>query len=77
MGASLWAWIHSFHVQLSDLSTSANPVSSFAWLLASPCSQPPTAVTVGWQHLLDLSFGEPSFTFGGQKSLVAVTFLVY
>ena len=28
----------------------------------------------GWQHLLDLRFREPLFTFGGQKSLMAVTF---
>ena len=31
----------------------------------------------GWQHLLDLGFQELSFTFGGQKSLMAVIFFVY
>ena len=30
----------------------------------------------GWWHLLD-QFWEPLLTFGGQKSLMAVTFLVY
>ena len=34
--ASLWAWIHSFPVYLSYLSTSANPVSLFTLHLASP-----------------------------------------
>ena len=54
------------------------------WLLLH--SPPPPAPQqspwgAGWWHLLDhvccVPFWEPSFTFGGLKSLMAVTFLVY
>ena len=78
--ASLWAhWIQSFRKHLSLLRP--NPVSLFTlrsgrWLLLA-YSQLLSNHLDRWQHPLDLSFGEPSFTFGGQKSLMAVTFLVY
>ena len=74
--SSFWAhWIHSFLRHLSYLGP--NPISLFTlrsgrWLLlASP--QLLSNQRGGWQHW---KFWEPSFTFGGQKSLMAVTFLV-
>ena len=73
--SSFWAhWIHSFLRHLSYLGP--NPVSLFTlrdgrWLLlASP--QLLSNQRGGWPHW---KFWEPSFTFGGQKSLMAVTFL--
>jgi hypothetical protein len=43
--------------------------------LISPNS---SAITLGeWAASVGSQFWEPSFTFGGQKSLMAVTFLVY
>ena len=36
-----------------------------------------SAISVGVEAFGGLQFGELSFTFGGQKSLMAVTFLVY
>ena len=50
----------------------ATPVPSFTLLPAFP--QLLSSHPWGWQHL---HFRELSFTFGGQKSLMAVTFLVY
>ena len=83
---SLWAhWINSFH-SLSYLGP--NPVSlitlrSGRWLLLA-CPLPTQLVSclgVGWWHLMDcrycVQFGETSFTFGGQKLLLAVSFLFY
>jgi len=65
------------------ISTSAtwnNPVSLFTlrsgrWLLLV-LPQLLSNHRGRWQHRLD-QFWERSFTFGGQKSLMAVTFLVY
>ena len=53
----------------------ASPISLFTILLAFPqlLSNPHG----GWEYPLGLQFGEPSFTFGGQKLLMAVPFLVY
>ena len=76
--ASLWThWVYSFHMHLNYLS-GANPVSvitlrSGRWL-HSPSS---SAITVGGGSIHWISVWEPSFTFGGQTSLMAVTFLVY
>ena len=63
--------LNSFLLNAPQLS-GANPVSLFTLLLKFPqlLSNHPWA----WQHL---HFGELSFTFGGQKPLMAVTFLVY
>ena len=52
----------------------ANPVSLLILLLAFP--QLLSNHRGGWQRPLDQCW-EPSFTFGGQKSLMPVTFLVY
>ena len=72
--ASLWAyWIHSFHMHLSYLGP--NHVSLLTlrggrWLLLA-FPQLLSSLCRGWQ------FWEVSFTSGGQKSLMAMTFLVY
>ena len=65
--ASLWAhWIHSFHLH------HLFPCSPC--FLHSPSS---SAITLGGGSVHWSQFWELSFTFGGQKSLMAVTFLVY
>ena len=51
-----------------------NPVYLFTLLLASPA---PQQSRWGAAASPGLQFWKPSFTFGGQKSLMAVTFLVY
>ena len=73
--ASLWSHrIHSFHVHLSYLGSILFPCSPC--FLHSPSS---SAITMGEgvSASTGSQFGEPSFTFGGQKSLMAVTFVVY
>ena len=73
---------NSFLSYVSQLS-GANPVSLFTlrsgpggrWLLLALPQLLSNHHGV-WQLWLDL-FWEPSFTFGGQKLLMAVTFLVY
>ena len=71
--ANLWArCIHSFLVPLSCL----GPIL----FLSSPCFlHSPTPQQLPWRLAASSGspFGEPSFTFGGQKSLMAVTFLVH
>ena len=62
---------HSYSPQLSG----ATPVSLFTLLLAFP--QLLSNHRGGWQHPMDHSFGGLSFTFGSQRSLIAVTFLIY
>ena len=61
----------SYAPQLSE----ASPISLFTLLLGFPQlfsnHHAKVAAFPGSQ------FGEPSFTFGGQKSLMAVTFLVH
>ena len=70
----------SYAPQLSG----ANPVSLFTLLLAfsqllskwvwgKPEGGPPHPL----DHMDHNQFGEPSFTFGGQQWLMAVSFLVY
>ena len=63
--------LNSFLSKAAELS-GASPVSLFTLLLTFPqlLSNHPWA----WQHL---HFWELSFRFGGQKSLMAVTFLIY
>ena len=72
--ASLWApWIHPFHMHLSCMGTVHLLVH-----LAS-CT-PPAPQQSPWGEVAappGLQFGELLFTFGGQKSLMAVTFFVY
>ena len=68
--------IFPYAAQLSG----ANPVSRLTlrggrWLLLA-FPQLLSHHHGGWQHPLD-QFWEPSFTFGDQKSLMAVTFLIY
>jgi len=48
------------------------------WQMAAPCI-PPTPQRSPWEVAASIGsqFWEPSFTFGGQKLMVAVTFLVY
>ena len=78
---SLWAhWIHSFHMHLRYLgqilfpcSPEGVPDGCFLHSLHPSTS----AISVGVEAFGGLQFGELSFTFGGQKSLMAVTFLVY
>ena len=41
------------------------------------CQLRGSAIPVAGGSIPGSQFGEPSFTFGGQKSLMAVTFLVY
>ena len=65
--------LNSFHSYAPQLS-GANPVSLFTLLLAF-CQLFYNHLRL-WQHLLD-QFWELAFTFGGQKSLMTVTFLVY
>ena len=72
---------HYSFVSCAPQLAGANPVSLFAlrshrWLpLASPSS---LAVTMeGVAEFSGSQFGERSFTFGGQESLMAVIFLVY
>ena len=79
--ASLWAhWIHSIHSSYtSALRGQACFLVHFKeWQMAASCllpalQQSPWGVAVSTPS----QFGEPSFTFGGQKSLMAVTFLIY
>ena len=63
--------LNSYASQLSGV----NPVSLFTLLLASFPSS--SAITLRVAASAGLLFWESSFTFGGQKSLMAVTFLVY
>ena len=74
--ASLWShWIQFFHMQLSYLGPILAPLKE--WQMAASCfPQLLSNHHGGWQHPLD-QFWEPSFTYGDQKSLMAVTFLVY
>ena len=76
----LTEFILSYAPQLSG----ANPVSLFTLLLAfsqllsnwvwgKPEGGPPHPL----DHMDHNQFGEPSFTFGGQQWLMAVSFLVY
>ena len=62
---------YSFHMQLSY---QGRPVSFFTLVLAFP-----QLLSNLWALVASAGsqFWEPSFTFGGQKSLMAVTFLVY
>ena len=70
--ASLWAhWIQSFHMNLSCLGRILFPCS--CCFLHSPA---PQQLLWGVAASAGSRFGEPSLTFGGQKSLMAVTFLV-
>ena len=72
---SLWAhWIHSFHVHLGYLGSILFPCSSC--FLHSPSSWE-SPWERGVSASTGLQFGQLSFTFGGQKSLMAVTFVVY
>ena len=76
--ASLWThWIQCFHMQLSYLGQPWFPVHLKERQTAAACiPQLLSNHHEGWQHPLD-QFWEPSFTAGDQKSLMAVTFLVY
>ena len=70
---SLWThWIHSFHMHVSYLGPILFP--------CSPCflhSSSFSAITMGgWQHCW-IAVGELTFIYEGQKSVMAVTFLVY
>ena len=66
--------LNAFLSQAPQLS-GANPVSLLTLFLAS--SQLLSNHGVGMAASAESQFGEPSFTFEGQKSLMAVTFLVY
>ena len=55
----------------------AHPVSLLTLLLHSPSSSAVTGGVGGVAASTGLQFWEPSFVFGGQKLLMAVTFLVY
>ena len=71
--ASLWThWIHSFPTDPSCLGPTLFPCPPC--VLHSPSSLVVILVggSIPWSQLW-----EPSFTFGGQKSLMAVTFFVY
>ena len=78
--ASLWVqWIHSFHMHLSypgSNTVSLVTLRSSVWL---PLSFPwaPQLSPWGAVSSAGLQFWEPSFTFRGQKSLMAGTVLVY
>ena len=78
--------VHCFHMHLTYLGP--NPVCCHlkgwqGWWLAAlawhPLPSSSSPVTGHW-HLLDhrpcVHFGEPSFTFGGHESLIAVIFFV-
>ena len=70
--ASLWAhWIQSFHMNLSCLGPILFPCS--CCFLHSPA---PQQLLWGVAASAGSRFGEPSLTFGGQKSLMAVAFLI-
>ena len=70
--ASLWAhWLQSFHMQLSYLGQ-----SSFIVHLGSCILPGPQRSLWGLVASAGSQLWEPSFTFGGQKSLMTVTFLV-
>ena len=71
--ASLWAHrVHSFHMLLSSLGLILFPCSLCFFVSPAPHqSLWGVAASTGSQ------FGELSFTFGGQKSMMAVTFPVY
>ena len=85
--ASIWVHgIHAFHMHLSYLGP--NLVSLFTlrsgrysrWLLlvfSSHSPNPHTPQQSPWRGVasVGLKFWKPSFTFGGQKSLTAVTHL--
>ena len=72
--ASLWAhWIHSFRMHLSYLGTIHLLVHLASCIPPAPQQSP-------WEEVAarpGLQFGGLLFTFGGQKSLMAVTFFVY
>ena len=72
--ASLWAhWIHSFRMHLSYLGTIHLLVHLASCIPPAPQQSP-------WGEVAappGLQFGGLLFTFGGQKSLMAVTFFVY
>ena len=66
----------SYAPQLSG----ANPVHLKEWQMAAFCVPPAPALQQSSQRVAASTgsqFWEPSFTFGGQKLLMAVTFLVY
>ena len=69
--------IHSFHMHLcypvSWLTLQGGGCGEGCFLPAPSCS----AITLGGGGICSSQLGEPSFSFGGQKSLMAVTFLAY
>ena len=71
--ASFWAhWILSFHIHPRYLGQ-----SRFLAHLASCIPPAPQQLPCGLRVSPGLQFWETSFTFGGQKLLMAMTFLVY
>ena len=68
------SWLSEFIPSYAPQLSGANPVFLFTLLLAFP--QLLSNHCGGMAASDGSQFGEPSFTFGGQKSLMAVTFLV-